>query len=336
MEEYCPDEEEMAEACRYDDAERLRVDEALLDLTGVTSHRSFDEVEKERWTQGIEMSAKLAGGETHMASESLAQCHSFVTVAQCQGCQKTVKFWNRCDLFYCPQCSPRLSKMRLDGLMQWVESLKSPKHLVLTFQNVPILTKEYIHQCKAALGKFRRTKLFRSVKGGLWALEITNKEHGWHLHFHLVIESPFLPVREVSATWKKVNGGKGEVVWIEDASRGGLKANLPRYVTKYTGKGFRPHEWSAEKLRQFVVAMSGCRAFGVFGNLLGQRKAWREWLKTFRQSRRVCECGCSEKKYFSELEWQWKQQFTGWSGSDKPRPPTKIETQFMWRLFSQI
>ena len=163
-------------------------------------------------------------------------------------------------------------------------------------------------------------------------MEITNKGKGWHLHFHLVIEAPFLPVREVSATWKKCNGGSGSVVWIEDASRGGLKANLPKYVTKYTGKGFRPHDWSPSQLEEFVNAVEGGRTFGVFGALLGLRAEWREWLAAHRSSLRKCDCGCAEKKYFSESDW-WLLQNPSWPAKVlQPRPPPADKKQFAWRL----
>jgi hypothetical protein len=325
-------EEDYADACVHDEAERLRVESSLLDLTGVTSHPRFDDIEKKRWFQGMSMSDKLREDGENETADKLWECHNFQTIAKCDGCNKVVRFWNRCDIFFCPQCSPRLSKMRLDGLMWWVESLRRPKHLVLTFENVVVLTKEYVSQCKKSLAKFRRTKLMRPVSAGLWAMEITNKGKGWHLHFHLVVEAPWLPVREISRVWKKVNGGAGEVVWIEDATRGGLRVNLPKYVTKYVGKGFRPHEWTAKQLGEFVRAVEGGRTFGVFGELLGKRKEWSEWLKVLRESRRKCECGCCSKRYFSEKEWLIHEEgVPGWPEVKAPPPGFQL-TQYAWRV----
>ena len=281
------------------------------------------------------MSKKLAQAGNFVVAGKLRQCHAVQTVAQCDGCRKVVMFWNRCDLFYCPQCSPRLSKMRLDGLMWWVETLKQPKHLVLTFANVESLTAEYIAKCKKSLAKFRRTKLFSGVRSGLWAMEITNKKRGWHLHFHLVIDAPWMDVREISRVWKKVNGGVGEIVWIESADKGGLRANLPRYVTKYCGKGFRPHDWTPEMLEEFVTAVEQGRTFGVFGELLGKRTEWRDFIKTLRKSRRECECGCASKSYYSQLEWQWKENFTGFDRGRPPPPISKTVLQFGWKFASE-
>lgn len=306
--------------------------EALLDLTGLTPHRSFDEVEFERWTLGQKMAAKLlAAGQDTLAAK-LMDCHGTRTTAICDGCRKRVSFFNRCDIFYCPQCSPRLAKMRLDNLMHYVERMRQPKHIVLTFKNVARLTRDYIRECQAALTRFRRRKFFSGARSGFWAMEITNKGNGWHLHFHLVVDSPFLFVRDLSAEWEKATKSSGYIVYIEDASRGSLKANLPRYVTKYTGKGFKLHEWDAVMLAEFVTAIQGCRTFGVFGEMLGYRKSWRDFLKAVRQTRRMCECGCSSKKYFSDAELLWRDNFTGFDRRRSMAPPDKRPRQFRWRF----
>jgi hypothetical protein len=291
---------------------------ALLDLTGVTPHRSFDEIEFGRWQTGQRLAAKLVEIGQETLAGKLRGCHNDRTTAICDGCSKRVSFYNRCDIFWCPQCSPRLAKMRLDNLMFFVEKMRQPKHIVLTLRNVENLTGKFILDAQRALARLRRRRLFSGCRSGFWAMEITNKGKGWHLHFHLVADVPWIPVRELSEIWASCNRQDSGIVWIEDASRGSLRANLPRYVTKYTGKGFSIHEWTSDMLGQFVTAIAGRRTFGVFGELLGARKEWREFLKTVRVARRQCECGCSSKRFFSDAELHWKDNFTGFS---KPKPP---------------
>jgi hypothetical protein len=285
--------------------------EALLDLTGVTPHRSFDQLEYQRFCQGLALAAKLRSKGHDGLADKLAYCHNDRTTAVCGGCGKRVAFYNRCDLFWCPQCSPRLSKKRLDDLLWFVDAMKQCKHIVLTLRNVPHLTTKYLRDARDALNRLRRQKFFSGCRSGLWAMEITNHGKGWHVHFHLVCDVPWLPVTELSERWKKATGGAGEIVWIEDAQRGSLKANLPRYVTKYTGKGFKLHEWDADLLSEFVTAIKGVRTFGVFGELLGRRAEWREWVKSSRESRRKCECGCSQWSYYSDSELLWHDHYTG-------------------------
>lgn len=320
MSEYWASEdelEELAESQKQAEREQL----ALLDVTGVTSHPQRKELERQRWEAGAMMSAKLSEGGLDDLSRKLGDCHQYQTFGQCNGCAKVTSFWNRCDIFWCPQCSPRLSKKRLDGLMFFVEKMTRTKHIVLTLRNTPVLTKGYLDWARSCLQRFRRRKIFRSATAGLWAMEITNEGRGWHVHFHLVVDCAWLPVREVSRVWESVCGDDSRVVWIEDASRGGLKANLPRYVTKYCGKGFRPDSWTCSQLCEFAVAVADGRTFGVFGSLLGARKEWREWLRIHTANRKKCECGCSQKTYLSSGEFQWRQMMK--EGRGERPPPVK-------------
>jgi hypothetical protein len=305
--------------------------EALLDLTGVTPHRQFDVVERARWETGQKLAARLRDCGMDDWAMKLAYCHNDRTTAICDGCSKRVVFWNRCDVFWCPQCSPRLAKLRLDGLMFFVEKMRQPKHIVLTLANVPELTSDYLRESQKSLTRLRRRRIFSGARSGLWAMEITNKGKGWHVHFHLVADVPWIPVRELSEAWKAASRGAGRVVWIEDASRGSLKANLPRYVTKYTGKGFSIHEWDSAQLGQFVTAIQGVRTFGVFGELLGARREWSDWLKSIRESNRKCECGCSSKRYYSDSELAWRDNFTGFrtSKSETLGPPGIRQFKFV-------
>jgi hypothetical protein len=315
--EYWASDDE-AEALAADQEQRRSEQLSLLDLTGVTSHPKLVDIERTRWLNGMCMAAMLKEGGLFEKADALGDCHQYQTIAQCNGCSKVVSFWNRCDVFWCPQCSPRLSKKRLEGLMFFVEKMQRTKHLVLTLKNTEVLTKEYLSWARACLSRFRRRQLFRSAKSGLWAMEITNEGKGWHVHFHLVVDCAWLPVREVSAAWESVCGDGSRVVWIEDASRGGLKANLPRYVTKYCGKGFRPESWTSAQLCEFALAVEDGRTFGVFGELLGARSEWREWLRVHTANKRLCECGCGQKTYLSSGEFMWRQMVREGRGE---RPP---------------
>lgn len=329
-EEYWAADDE-AEAIEAERNRRKNDDFLLLEERGVTSQRSFEEVERERWQQGVQLAAHLKSGGLLEESERLGDCHSRETFSICGGCRKVVKFWNRCDIFYCPQCAPRLAKKRLEGLMWFVEKMSQPKHIVLTMKNVDVLTREYVSSAKKKLAQFRRRKLFAGAKSGLWAMEVTKKDKGWHLHFHLVVDIRWIGVKELSREWSSVCGDGSKIVWVEDARRGSLRTNLPRYVTKYAGKGFRPHTWEAKDFCEFVEAMRDGRTFGVFGELLGVRAEWREWLKQALAERTRCECGCDKKFFRSPLEYQWQQLLNEGRGC-RPPPELKICGEFQYDL----
>jgi hypothetical protein len=324
--------DEWADAVARENAENPANNPPLLDPRGVTSHKPYAQLEQERWDAGMKLAEHLQEGGLVDEAKAFRECHSHQTVMQCGGCHKVSRFWNRCDIFYCPQCSPTLADKRLKGLMFFVEAMKQTKHIVLTFVNVPTLTSAYLKWCRKKLSQFRRRKIFGTAVSGLWAMEITNEGRGWHVHFHLVVDCGWIDVRALSAQWQSVCGDGSRIVWIEDATRGGLKANLPRYVSKYASKGFRPQDWSGDQFCEFVRALKGGRTFGVFGKLLGKRKEWREWLTEFVRTKKTCECGCCVKQFYSHQEWEWKQmkreQYSG--RASLPPPTTKAQLVFSY------
>jgi hypothetical protein len=316
----------------FEDPSGVDVPKALLDSPGVTPHRDFSDVEYKRWCIGLALAAKLESVGRDTLAGKLRNCHQDKSWRVCTGCGDRKPFYNRCDIFWCPQCSPRLAQRRLESLMWFVERMRQPKHIVLTIRNISNLTENFLRDAQRSLSRLRRTKLFRICRGGFWAMEITNKGRGWHVHFHLLADVPWLPVRDLSEAWKKANRQDSGVVWIECANKGGLRKNLPRYVTKYTSKGFSLHEWEASELAQFVNSIGKVRTFGVFGNLCGERSKHREWLKAIRGRRRPCECGCTTFKFYSAHELEWADQFTGWNRECPVIGPPVRERQMRWRL----
>lgn len=301
-ESYEPTDDEIAASL---DVERIPPSLVTsLESSGVTSHRHFDQVEKQRWERGQAMSDKLVGFEdTEEKGRKMRMCHSFWTVRRCNGCRVTQKFWNRCDLNICPQCAPRIAKNRLESLEWLIDQMDQPKHLVLTFKNVPVLTKGYVEKCKKIFSKFRRLKLFSRVIGGFYALEVKWSESGWHLHIHTMMDSGFIAQSVISSAWHYLTNGESYVTWIESASKGKMKEKLPKYVAAYTFKGNEPWVWPDEILRQFVLAFDGVRTFGTFGSFYKRRAELKKFLADIKELRSKCECGCREFRYFSELEW---------------------------------
>lgn len=286
-----------------DDVSEALAVPSSLDLTGLTSHRSYDTLQRERWERSQEISRKLVFGGEPEKAHTIRDCHSYWTIRKCNGCRKESKFWNRCDLIYCPQCAPRNAKNRLDSLGWFFDELKQPKHVVLTFKNVAVLTKEYLRYCLKCLQKLRRTKIAKKWLAGIWAMEITNKGNGWHVHYHLIVETPWFSQETLSVTWKHITGWESFIVHVSDAGRAGVMKKLPKYVAAYSTKGTKIEEWTSSKICQFVQAIEGLRSFGVFGYLYAKRTEWRAWIAGVRKVSRACECGCEKFTYYSELDY---------------------------------
>lgn len=243
--------------------------------------------------------AKLREAGRPDLAQSLEDCHSHYTVAVCRDCGRTVKFPNRCDTFYCPECQPRLAHERAESVGWWARQVQQPKHVVLTARNTPDLTPEHVKEFKDWWKKLRRRKVARHWQGGFYSLEVTNEGRGWHLHLHALIDARWIDAGQLATEWASVTAGAGHIVRVKDSRQ----ADYLHEVTKYCVKGSMLAKWTGPDIAAFIGAFTGQRTFGVFGSLYGKRTEFADWLKTLRDEKPKCECGSSNIAYYSEAEF---------------------------------
>lgn len=290
----------------------------LLETRGVTSHPSQSVMWEREIVFKESILAKLRGIKKGSLAGKMAECHTIETFKRCTGCRKLSKFFNRCELFFCPVCAPRLSRERKKAVEWWSKQISQPKHLVLTVRNTDSLSKEYVQFLKAQLGKLRRSKVFKAVKGGFYSLEVTNEGRGWHVHFHLLIDAPWLCMPDVSQAWARLVGQDFAICKIKDC-RG---ADYLAEVTKYAVKGSELAKWDAETISNFITSFDGVRLFGVFGSLYAKRTLWSEWIKALQDIKPLCACGCNSWRLMSPEELLWEEETkSGLTGVPPPGQP---------------
>lgn len=292
----------------------------LLETRGITSHR-LQAVMWEReliWQESILARLKSIG-KGHLAGK-MAECHTIETFKRCNGCQKVTKFFNRCELFFCPVCAPRLSRERKLTVEWWTKQVRQPKHLVLTVRNTSSITKLYVQWLKGQLSKLRRAKVFSAVKGGFYSMEVTNEGHGWHVHFHLLIDTPWLCMPDLSQVWGKLVGQDFAIVKIKDC-RGD---DYLKEVTKYAVKGSELAKWSGLTIAEFIETFDGVRFFGVFGSLYGKRTEWKAWIEAIREIKPLCKCGCDSWRILSPEELLWEEETRTGLGANPPPSPNRV------------
>lgn len=158
-------------------------------------------------------------------------------------------------------------------------------------------------------------------KGGFYGLEITKERKGYHIHFHLLVDSRFIDGVELSRAWNLSSRGYGYIVKVIDAR----DADYLSELTKYTVKGSQLAEWEGAEIAAFIDALDGVRTFGVFGSLYGKRTEFAEWLTQLRDHVPACECGCADLRYFTEAEWL--QRDLQPNTPARARPPTPDHEQ---------
>lgn len=197
----------------------------------------------------------------------------------------------------------RLSRERKTAVEWWTQSIKQPKHVVLTVRNADVLTKQYVQTIKSAFSRLRRTKFARNWTGGFYSVEVTNESRGWHVHIHALVDAKWIDARELSQQWAKAVGQEFAIVKVKDA-RG---ADYLAEVTKYAVKGNDLSRWSSPDIVAFIDAFDGVRTFGVFGTLYGKRTEFREFLDQLQRLRIRCDCGCERWRIMSDQEFEWNE-----------------------------
>jgi hypothetical protein len=272
-----------------------------LETRGTSSHALQGSLWRSGEVFAASVAAKLREFGRFDLCEPLEHCHTESVNLRCSGCKRVNTVWNRCDLFYCPRCQPRLARERAEGVEWWAKQIGQPKHVVLTLTNTPTLTKEMVRYAVKSFARLRRMKVFSQVSGGFYRLEVTNEGRGWHLHIHVLCDVRFLDSGLLAIKWNEANRGFGHIVKVKDCR---CREYLNE-VTKYAVKGSDLAKWSAADISTFVDAFKGVRSFGVFGVLYGKRTEWKEWLSTLAEKRATCVCGCSDYKVCSDKELEW-------------------------------
>lgn len=215
----------------------------------------------------------------------------------CKSCGDTQEFPYRCSLKFCPRCQWWITERRRRLIAKWSSRITQPKHLVLTQQNFPILTRKRFADHTKALSKMRRSKCFARVKGGCVSVEVTNESRGWHVHSHWLIDCRWLDMPEVSRTWAKLVGQTFAIVKIKDARA----KDYLQEVSKYVCEGSELARWPAEQILEFVTAIRGRRFFFPFGSLFAEGKAIRAELKAENSHSITCDCGCCDFRFEDEI-----------------------------------
>lgn len=322
---------------------RFDCDPVQLETRGITQQQSAHEkYEKLSLHQALlwnkhtihknTCAAKLREAGRVDLAVKLETCHTQFTVAQCGKCGAVQKFPNRCDLFFCAECQPRLSNDRRRAVEWWTREIRQPKHVVLTVQNLPAISKPHVQEFRKFFTNLRRSKFARNWQGGFYSLEVTNEGRGWHLHLHALINAHWIDAIGLSCAWEKATNGLGKIVKVKD----GREKNYLKEVTKYAVKGVQLAAWTKEQITEFIDAFTGVRTFGVFGSLYGKRTEFAEWFKAIRDLKPLCKCGSCDLNYFSEAAFLEKDLQPATNSNNLPPPKPIAHPEFANLLAAQF
>ena len=140
----------------------------------------------------------------------------------CQNCHHVEIKPSSCNVRGCPRCNRRRFMILKEKFGAGLSRMRAPSFLSLGYPNVSELSREALNYVTEAFSRLRRSKCWRSVRGGFYDVGVTfnPSSHTYNVHIHAVVDAPFLNRNSIYARWLEITsemGGKTRNVHIERA-----------------------------------------------------------------------------------------------------------------------
>lgn len=133
--------------------------------------------------------------------------HPFKTL-NCSHCGHGLKVRLSCGDRTCPECRKKWFGYHFKTLVDLVKTWSKPYFLTLTIKNISddSFGKNNVRDIRECFGSFRK-RFKRTIRGGFYVVQATNKGNEWHLHLHVLFDGSYFPKELISKAWSEISGG---------------------------------------------------------------------------------------------------------------------------------
>lgn len=192
---------------------------------------------------------------------ALRQCRETLSLVCCKACHHSWYVVTRCHQRICPLCSYEVTIERAKFINAMTKSMKHPKLVTLT---MPLWTHDPhigIKLLRKYFSQLRKEKCMASVKGGAYQIELKQKEGGWHIHIHAIVDAPYIPYQLLFKSWKRITGANAPQTDIRAADSPEARSYVAKYAAKSAALDTHP-----ESIVAWYLATKGERLFATFGS----------------------------------------------------------------------
>jgi len=178
---------------------------------------------------------------------------------------------NYCKSRHCEPCARSRGNLIAANLRGKLAEVPAGKHrfVTLTLRHTDTPLRSQIVRLYAAFKRLRASKWWKGiVTGGAFTCEVKwNPDTArWHPHLHIVCDSAWLPVQELSQNWKRITIDSFRV----DVQLLSNVKDASYYLAKYVAKGTSAAVWEdADRAQEYIMAMRGVRICATFGTWRG-------------------------------------------------------------------
>lgn len=221
-------------------------------------------------------------------SRKVRYCGEDVIVYKASCCGDTVAYPMSCGHRLCPVCMRRRSAELADKVVKFIEGawfrvpvkgekgkkkrevvrMKHPVFITLTKKNISKLTKKVYSDFRADITKLRHRDIFAKCEGGFYGIETTehydSETHNWHVHAHMIADTPFIKQSELSEAWHDITDDSYivDIREIKDPEKAGIE--VAKYIVK-PGNFLQ----DPKLVDEFLNAVKGTRFVSTFGKYHG-------------------------------------------------------------------
>jgi len=212
----------------------------------------------------IRLNRKYAGifhdaGYSNLAMK-LYDCETTELLVACSHCTHHFYVIDHCNQRVCVLCSFSVARQRSQFLLRMTAQMKFPKLLTLTmpaWTDNPRTGVIFLRRCFTQL---RRTKLWASVRGGAYLIELKPHDDYWHIHLHALIDAPYMPYQKIFSEWRRITGNRVPQIDIRSAH----EAKSRTYIAKDASKTIVFYV-PPDRIVEWYEATRGLRLFSAFG-----------------------------------------------------------------------
>ncbi len=197
------------------------------------------------------------------------KAHDFRTVF-CVHCGTPITFPVKCRERFCSLCAPyRASRAR--KRIRWLLEQKPLSHgarlrlITLTVKSEYDVQRQLQHLLSSFRRLRARTAWKTAVDGGIYVVEITRSERGWHCHLHIIAAGRFYPQHQLSKLWNNVSNSP-----IVD-----IRLIRSRAAVSYVCKYVTTPSVADRDVTVVSKALANLRLWSAFGTFHGLNRTYK-------------------------------------------------------------
>lgn len=175
---------------------------------------------------------------------------------------------NRCHDRFCVPCSTEHTRVVALNLLASLPAGKL-RFITLTQKSSDVPLRVRLDKLYADFRRLRKVLCdHEKLTGGIAFLEVSRNavKNQWHPHLHVIAAGSFIPQGWLRDRWLEITGDS----FIVDVRLIRDKEEAALYITKYATKTLSAKVWNDhDALCEAIQALSGRRAFNVFGDWIG-------------------------------------------------------------------